>query len=221
MSPGRQRTSDEQVFAAVQRAMTKRGPHELTLADIATEAGVSPGRLVQRYGSKRALLLLLAERFARSAGPVFEELRAAHRHPLATLRAYAVCMADLAPTPEALSRNLAYLQTDLTDPDFRAYLLTNARATRREIESLLRAAVSEGELRRNVDIPGLARAIEAVIGGSLMTWACYREGSAATWIRRDLNAVLQAYVAPHRQPKASRSRRSGRRTTQGRPVSPV
>jgi AcrR family transcriptional regulator len=221
MSPGRQRTSDDQVFAAVQRAMTKRGPHELTLAAIATEAGISPGRLVQRYGSKRALLLLLAERFARSAGAVFEELRTAHRHPLATLPAYAVCMADLAPTPEALSRNLAYLQTDLTGPDFRAHLLTNARATRREIESLLRAAVMEGELRRNVDIPGLARAIEAVIGGSLMTWACYREGSAAAWIRRDLDAVLQAYVAPNRQPKASKSRRSGGRPAQGRPVSPV
>jgi AcrR family transcriptional regulator len=92
--------------------MTHRGPHELTLADIATEAGVSPGRLVQRYGSKRALLLLLAERFAGSAGAVFQGLRAAHRRPLATLRAYAVCMADLAPTPEALSRNLAYLHID-------------------------------------------------------------------------------------------------------------
>ena len=218
MSPGRQKTSDDQVFAAVQRAMTKRGPHELTLADIASEAGVSPGRLVQRYGSKRALLLLLAERFAGSAGAVFEGLRAAHRRPLATLRAYAVCMADLAPTPEALSRNLAYLQTDLTDPDFRAHLLTNARATRREIESLLRAAVIEGELRRNVDIPGLARAIEAVISGSLMTWACYREGSAAAWIRRDLDAVLQAYVAPSRQPRAPTSRKSEERQARRRRV---
>ncbi len=220
MSPGRQRTSDDQVFAAVQRAMTKHGPHELTLADIGTEAGVSPGRLVQRYGSKRALLLLLAERFAGSAGAVFEGLRAAHRRPLATLRAYAVCMADLAPTPEALSRNLAYLHIDLTDPDFRAHLLTNARATRRQIESLLRAAVIEGELRRDVNIPGLARAIEAVISGSLMTWACYREGSAATWIRRDLDAVLKAYVASNRQPKALASRRSQGRPAKGRSVPP-
>ena len=27
-----------------------------------------------------------------------------------------------------------------------------------------------------------------------MTWACYREGRAATWMRRDVDAVLQAYV---------------------------
>ena len=199
MSPGRQKVSDEEVFAAAQRAMTRQGPHELTLADIAAEAGVSAGRLVQRFGSKRALLLALAERFAGSAGAVFAGLRAAHRQPLATLRAYAACMADLAVTPEALSRNLAYLQIDLTDPEFRAHLLANARATRREIEALLRAAIAEGELRPDVDVRRLARTVETVIGGSLMTWACYREGSAATWMRRDLDAVLQPYVTPARQ----------------------
>jgi AcrR family transcriptional regulator len=208
VSPGRQKVSDDQVFAAAQRAMTRRGPHELTLADIAAEAGVSPGRLVQRFGSKRALLLALAERFAGSAGAVFEGLKAAHPRPLAALRAYATCMADLAATPEALSRNLAYLQIDLTDPAFRAHLLANARATRREIESLLRAAVVEGELCRNVDIRRLARIVETIISGSLMTWACYREGSAAAWIRRDLDAVLHAYLSAGRASKTSTARRS-------------
>ncbi len=203
MSPSRLKVSDDEIFAAAQRAMTRRGPHELTLADVAAEAGVSPGRLVQRFGSKRALLLALAERFAGSAGTVFEGLRAAHRHPLATLRAYAACMADLAATPEALSRNLAYLQIDLTDPEFRAHLLANARATRREIESLLRSAVVEGVLRTNVDIRGLARTIEAVISGSLMTWACYREGPAAAWMRRHLDAVLKPHLSPSRRSKAS------------------
>src|SRR4051812_14395562 len=100
--PGRrQKVSDEDVFAAAQRAMSRRGPHELTLADIAREAGVTPGRLVQRFGGKRALLAALSERFAGSAGAVFAGLRVAHPTPLATLRAYAICMADLAPTPES------------------------------------------------------------------------------------------------------------------------
>jgi AcrR family transcriptional regulator len=215
MSPGRQKVSDDEVFAAAQRAMTRQGPHQLTLADIAAEAGVSAGRLVQRFGSKRALLLALAERFASSAGAVFAGLRAAHRQPLATLRAYAACMADLAATPEALSRNLAYLQIDLTDPEFRAHLLANARATRREIEALLRSAVAAGELKKDVDARRLARTIEAVISGSLMTWACYREGRATTWMRRDLDAVLQAYLTPDRQPRPSASRRPRARSRRG------
>jgi AcrR family transcriptional regulator len=193
--PGRrQKVTDEGVFAAAQRAMSRRGPHELTLADIAREAGVTAGRLVQRFGSKRALLVALSQRFAGSAREVFAGLRAAHRAPLATLRAYAACMADLAPTPEALLRNLAYLQGDLADGVLRRHLVANARATRREIETLLEAAIAGGELRRNVDARALARTIETVIGGSLMSWATYREGKAVDWIGRDLEAVLAPWL---------------------------
>jgi AcrR family transcriptional regulator len=218
MGERRLKATDDEIFAAARRAMTRRGPHELTLAHIAGEAGVSPGRLVQRFGSKRALLLTLAERFAGSAPIVFDGLKAAHRRPLATLRAYAMCMADLAATPDALSRNLAYLQIDLTDPAFRVHLQANARATRLEIESLLRSAVIEGVLRRDVNLRRLARTIESVISGSLMTWACYREGSAATWIRRDLDAALQPYRSPAPRSKAPASGRFGRRLTKRRAV---
>ena len=198
--PGRrQKVTDEEVFAAAQRVMSRHGPHELTLADIAAEAGVTAGRLVQRFGSKRALLVVLSERFAGSAGVVFAGLRAAHGGPLATLRAYAACMADLAPTPEALLRNLAYLQGDLADDVLRGHLVENARATRGEIETLIEAAAAAGELRRDVNVPALARTVETVVGGSLMSWATYREGNAVDWIGEDLEAVLAPWLPrPHR-----------------------
>ena len=217
--PGRrQKVTDEEVFAAAQRAMSRRGPHELTLADIGDEAGVTPGRLVQRFGSKRALLVALYERFSGSAGVVFAGLRAAHRSPLATVRAYAACMADLAPSPEALLRNLAYLQGDLADDVLRRHLVENARATRGEIETLIEAAVEAGELRRDVDARALARTVETVVGGALLSWATYREGKAAVWIGRDLDAVLAPWLrrssapgaaasAELREPRKRRSRR--------------
>jgi len=188
------KVSDDDVFAAAQRAMSRRGPHELTLADIAKEAGVTAGRLVQRYGSKRGLFVTMSERFAGSAALIFEGLRAAHRSPLATVRAYAACMADLAPDPEALLRNLSYLQLDLADDVLRGHLVENARATRREIESLLKAAVAAGELVREADVRTLARTVETVVGGSLMSWATYREGAAATWMTREVDAVLAPWL---------------------------
>jgi AcrR family transcriptional regulator len=217
MPERRHKVTDDEIFAAVQRAMMRRGPHELTLADMAAEAGVTPGRLVQRFGGKRDLLLALSARFARSAGPIFAALRAAHTSPLATLRAYAACMADLAPTPEALLRNLAYLQIDLTDPGFRGHLVENARATREEIEALIRAAVAAGELHKEVDHHALARIIETVISGSLMTWACYREGKAVEWIRRDLETVLAPHVvAPNRAKRITAQRTARGRTERSR-----
>ncbi|MCA1585906.1 MAG: TetR/AcrR family transcriptional regulator; helix-turn-helix transcriptional regulator [Acidobacteria bacterium] len=197
------------MFAAAQRAMSRRGPHELTLADIAGEAGVTPGRLVQRFGSKRALLVALSERFAGSAGSVFGGLRAAHSGPLATLRAYAACMADVAPTPDALLRNLAYLQDDLTDDVLRGHLVENARASRREIEALLAAAIAAGELRRHVDVRSLGRTVETVISGSLMSWATYREGKAVDWIGMDLEAVLAPWLRRPHAPAIASGRKRG------------
>jgi AcrR family transcriptional regulator len=209
--PGRrQKVTDEELFAAAQRAMSRRGPHELTLADIAGEAGVTPGRLVQRFGSKRALLVALSERFAGSAGVIFEGLRAAHRSPLAAVRAYAACMADLAPSPEGLLRNIAYLHGDLADEVLRGHLVENARATRRELESLIKDAIASGELRRGTDARVLARTVETIVGGSLMSWAMYQEGRAADWIRRDVEAVLAPWL-PGTERRSDKSRRRSSR----------
>ncbi|MBC7788425.1 MAG: TetR family transcriptional regulator [Anaerolineae bacterium] len=202
MSPRPRKVSDEEVFAATHRAMTRVGPGELTLAVIAAEAGLTAGALVQRFGSKRALLLALAAGASDSTGDFIQQLRARYESPLAALREYAECMSHLAESPAALTRNLAYLQIDLSDPDFRKHLVVQSRTTREAFQKLLGEAVSSGELARGTDVPKLARTVESVLSGSLLTWAIYREGTAARWIRARVDAVL----APH-QRNAKRPRR--------------
>ena len=198
MSPRPRKVTDEEVFAAAHRATNRLAPSELTLAEIAAEAGVTAGALTQRFGSKRQLLLALAKGAAESTGDFIGQLRAAHRSPLAAIRAYAECMAGLAQSPAALARNLAYLQIDLADPDFREQLSVQARATRAGLRDLLEAAVSAGELKRGTDVATLARTVEVVVSGSLMTWAFYHEGPADRWIRDDVNAVLAPHLSKRR-----------------------
>jgi hypothetical protein len=111
-------------------------------------------------------------------------------------------MAQLAQSPAALARNLAYLQIDLADPDFREQLAVQARATRAGLEDLLASAVSAGELKRGTDVVALARTVEAMVNGSMMTWAFYHDGPAERWIRDDVNAVLAPYRK--RRPNAKR-----------------
>jgi len=193
------KATDDEVFAAAYRAMTRLGPGELTLAEIAAEAGLTAGALVQRFGSKRELLLQLAAGAADGNASFIRGLRAKHRTPLSVLRAYAECLADLAASPAALARNLAYLQIDLTDDDFRQHLLAQARATRTAMVELLEDAISTGELARDTDPRELARAIETALSGSLITWAIYRDGAAAKWLRDDVDAVLAPHLAKRRR----------------------
>ena len=173
--------------------MTRLGPGELTLAEIAGEAGVTAGALVQRFGSKRNLLLQLSAGAADGNAEFVRGLRKKQRSPIAVLRAYAECLANLAASPAALARNLAYLQIDLTDPDFRKHLLAQARATRSALREVIDDAVATEELSSDVDSQVLARVIETTLSGSLITWAIYRDGDAASWLRADVDAVL----APH------------------------
>ena len=209
MSPRPRKASDDEIFAAVTRVMARCGPRELTLAMIADEAGLTAGALVQRFGSRRALLLALSERFADSTAQLFAGLRASSASPLAALYAYARCMAGMGHTATALANNLAWLQQDLTDPDFRRCTLIQARASRRELQRLVQDAVASRELVTEVKAAALARAIEVTVGGSLMSWAIHQQGSAAAWVRHDVTALL----APH---TIGRSRRRARKARKGR-----
>jgi AcrR family transcriptional regulator len=207
VSPRPRKVSDDQLFAAAHALMNRVGPAELTLSAIARRAGVTPAVLVQRFGSKRNLLLALSERFAAHAGELMAAFGREHRSPLAALGAYAECMAA---SPAAFARSLAYLQIDLTDPDFRKPLMKQARATREGLERLIAAAIDAGELVAGAKPAQLARTIEAVISGSLLAWAFHQRGTAARWVRTDLDAVLEPYV-----PKRTGSVAAGRRRSPG------
>ncbi len=189
-----QKVSDEQIFAAAYRVMQRVPPPDFTLAAIADEAGVTAGLLVQRFGSKRGLMVRLAELSASASAGFIEGLREQHDSPLAVLRAYVDCMADLASSPDAFSRILAYLVDDLRDPDLRRHLEAQARRTRGAITKLLADAVARGELSSRAIPKRLARTVETIIGGSMLTWATYREGTAVRWMRQDLDLVLAPFL---------------------------
>jgi len=205
MSPRPRATSDEQILAATYRIVAQRGPN-LTLADVAKEAGVSPATLVQRFGSKRALLLALTAGASGNVAAEYARIRAAHRSPLAATFAVAECMAAMAGTPEMMANSLAFLQIDLTDPEFHKHAHAHSRASQAELKKLLDEAVRTGEVRR-CDTTRLARAVQSLMGGSMLQWAIDRDTTVVTRLREDLAALLDPLCRPRRRRAAQRTRR--------------
>ncbi len=210
MSPRPRKATDEQIFAAAHRVMSRLGAAQWTLADIAAEAGLTAGALVQRFGSKHQLMVTLMGQFAEGVPQMFAELRAASSSPLGALRAYADCIAQMGEAPGGLAHHLGYLQLDLSDPDMHRHLRAQARASRKAIRGLLDDAVAAGELRLRTDTAALARAVEVVVSGSLMVWAFHQEGSATASVRHDLDALLEPYLAAARR-RAHAPRRGRKR----------
>lgn len=189
------KASDQEIFEGAVRVMRRLGPAQWTLADVAAEAGLTAGALVQRFGSKRALQVALIERFADATPALYAALRARHPSPLAAVRAYADQVACLAESADALAHHLDYLRLDLTDPDMHRHFKRQAEAGRAFIQGALDEAVARGELAPGTDTAALARQVETALTGSLFTWAAYREGPAAEWVRRDLDLTLARALA--------------------------
>ena len=210
MSPRPRETSDLEILAATARVMQRRGPSEITLADVAEEAGVVPATLIQRFGTKRGLLLAAVKTGPTSVPEQFAAGRAKHKSPLKALIELFVECSGFAATPESMANGLAYLQIDLTDPEFHAITLAQFKAIRKETRKILDEAVAARELLP-CDTAELARLIQQVNGGSMLDWAVYRQGTLANWVRCDLEALLRPLrlrnrrgttKSPHKRPKS-------------------
>ena len=217
MSPRPRETSDEELLAATARAMEKYSPTQLTLAHVAKEAGVVPATLIQRFGTKRNLLLAMCRTAPAGASQQFAAGRAKYKSPLkALVELYAEC-SSFASTPESIANGLAYLQNDLTDPDFRAITLAQFKVLRAETRKILDEAVAARELIE-CDTAELARLIQQVNGGSMIDWGVFRQGTLTSWIRRDLEALLQPYRRSRKRSAWKGDSMPGKRASRKRPL---
>jgi AcrR family transcriptional regulator len=186
-------TSNAEILDAVARVVSRVGPARLTLADVAAEAGLAAPTLLQRFGSKRGLLLEAERQGAERLPEHFGRARQAQSSPLEALLQALAAAAGMLRTPEEVSNHLAFLQMDLSDPQFHALALEHAVAMREEIAALLHEAISAGELS-GCDADNLARTVQTAYNGALATWAIYREGPLEVWVRGEVDEVLAPYA---------------------------
>ncbi|HEX6854687.1 MAG TPA: helix-turn-helix domain-containing protein [Streptosporangiaceae bacterium] len=194
-------TEDAAILRAAAEVIGRIGPARFTLAAVATEVGLVPATLVQRFGSKRGLLLALARQSAADAdtgtGAVAGQAREAreqHGSALAALTALAVGRLAPMTTPDRFANHLAFLCLDLTDPELYEPALAVHQAHGRAITALVEEAIATGELRAGTPAGPLTSSIQAVIAGAGLTWALDREGTLPDRVTAGIGAVLAAYL---------------------------
>lgn len=162
----------------------------MTLADIATEAALAPSTLVERFGSKRALLLAAGATATRSVAVAFDAAEAHDVRPLMALASALVQLSSALGTRSALAHHLGVLRLDVADPDFRELAARHARELRSRISALLARALEEGELSRRTDVERLARTVQVTYNGALVSWGIDGHGALGDTLRDELEAVL-------------------------------
>jgi len=192
MAPRPRTVSDAEILRATAEVIGRVGPHRLTLADVGAEAGLSAAALVQRFGSKRQLLLRLTSGEGVEVEDGLASMLARGDSPLTALVDAMACFGRMARTPEEMANHLAFLQMDLSDPDFHRNARAHFDATLFATVAQLEASIAAGELV-STETQALARAVYSVTSGALLNWAIHREGTAEASIRSELEVLLGPY----------------------------
>lgn len=193
MSPRPRTIDDDEILAACQRVMQRVGPTKFTLQRVADAAGISAPTLIQRFGSKRALLRRMGAGTSGMGAAIVARLREQHRSPLMVAREFLLCFAEMARTPKEMAHHVSWLQLDLTDPVMHRHFVALSRENHGLVAGLLDEAVSSGELRP-MDTAAMSRVLSALVTGGLLAWSAFREGTAREWLDRDLTLVLAPFV---------------------------
>ncbi|WP_433514971.1 TetR/AcrR family transcriptional regulator [Nonomuraea sp. CA-143628] len=210
MTMGRPRTvSDEQILGGAARVIARVGPARLTLAEVGREVGLSAATLVQRFGSKRGVLLAVAAHGAETLPSRVAAAQTASA-PVEALIDVLAGMAGSIRSTEEFANHLAFLLLDLADPQFQRISRDYAAAVERAIAEVLAVGQAVGELVQG-DVSRFPRAIHAAYNGALIAWGLAGEGDPAENVREQLALLLGPYLD-----STSRSR-----TSPGRPPLPA
>ena len=187
------RVSDDDVYAAVAQVITDHGPTGLTLARVGESVGVTAAALVQRFGSKRALLLSFARRAPSATADIFDHATRRMPAPLDALGEALDALVLPVETPQQLANHLAFLCVDLTDEDFNQAARQQALIFRERVQQLLDQAVTARTLKP-IDTRTLAEAVHTAWNGALITWALVGRGPVRATVTRAVATILD----PHR-----------------------
>ncbi len=210
MSPRPRTVQDSAILDAAIEVLSRIGPEKMTLADVGGAVGLSAATLVQRFGSKRELMLALLRHAMGDIDTRFEAAIAANQSPLDALFAAATDRPGTLDSHVSLANRLAFYISQLEDPQFHAVAMENSQRAVDGFRKLLDAAVEAGELTEGyTDTAQLAETIYSMMMGSLLTWAVTNEGTFKSKMRRDMDILLRPFRRGPRKASSGPGDRGG------------
>lgn len=186
-------TSDDDLLDAAEQALADNGMRGFTLQAVADRAGVSAPLLVQRFGSKRALLVAVNHRWVATIDDDADAALAGVTDPLDRVRTIALAWCAEMDDPDTVTNAASALGNDLLDDELRGLLAKGWAAQQHRLERELAAAVAAGHLAAAPPPAAAARLLFALAEGIRITWAVVPEGSLVARARADVDAVLDAW----------------------------
>lgn len=170
--------SDDDLLTAARQVLMDRGPQGFTLTDAADAAGISRPALIQRFGSREALLRALAQRETEALAAALAALP-----PDRGRKGTWLFLTDLALRMEegaAPASRAAMIAVEAADPELSRLAAERDRMLREAIEQRLPGDAPEGT----------AALLQAIMAGAAQQWAARPEGALADLVLMRLRGHL-------------------------------
>jgi AcrR family transcriptional regulator len=170
-----------QILDAAWSCFAKRGYHQTTMQDIATDAGISAGAIYRYYASKEAVLAAITERNTERYAELLADIRSESSGPMDVLEAIGQTM--LATFEDPLFETNTRLDIEIRPETLRNDVLRERTRSqlefwRKSLVTLLHEARENGELRKDIDIETFVvlaiSAYEGLRGWGLIDRAIFR-----------------------------------------------
>lgn len=189
--PPKKIIDDAYVLEKALFVISEKGPDTFTLADVGKAVGLAPATLMQRFGSKRALLIQAAKHVPAKLKIDLEKLKAKG------LAWDAELMLLLGEPPEGfcerqdIANSLGLLKLDMIDAELHPIARELMEGLRNRIQELLERAKVEGELPTQADTKALCWELDALRHGLVIQWTVSGSGTLREWLQRGLTSYLE------------------------------
>lgn len=181
--------SDEEILLATIGLLAEMGS-SVTLAHVGDRVGLSAATVVQRFGTKRKLMLEVVRLQRRQAvESPFDD----GGTPVDRLVRGLTLLLDWMKTPQQVINLAAALHTDLADPEVREIVIDGFRDRRRIIAELIGEAIDQGQMKA-CDPLMVARLLQVTLIGAHQTWALEPEGELTEWLETCLRNCITPWL---------------------------
>ncbi|MBS3904404.1 MAG: TetR/AcrR family transcriptional regulator [Simkania sp.] len=189
--PPKKTIDDALVLEKALLVISELGPETFTLADIGKVVGLAPATLMQRFGSKQALLIKAAKHVPAKLSVDLEKLKARALTWDVELVELLSQMPEGFGTRQEIANSLGLLKLDMVDPELHLIARQLFEQLKERIKELLEQAKSQGKLTPKSDVDALAWELDALRHGLVIQWALSGDGSLQQWLQKGLQNYLE------------------------------
>lgn len=190
--PRKKKKDDAVILKIILEVIIKVGATRFTLEDLSKKTGLSPGTLLQRFGSKRNILHQAMELAHHDLKENLDKEPAIHLSPKKEIIRIYLALASSFDHPRDVAGGLDILKLDIIEKKLNALARNYFTIRRAKIESLLLLAQEKKEIAANIKVSEMTGHLEALWQGYIILWALTGDQPINQWLTKRFESFFES-----------------------------